>query len=464
MSAPTASPVATRPSAYYFAPDLRLIKLEDKLQTGGENGSVLKGHILADLVSAEVTMVNTGLATYTLTFNNTILTTAKDRKDEETAGTADYAPPPTGAWPRYKYNDFDVFRFGRRLRVEFRYWPEAPGDATEKAAASQKWVPMVSGPITDIDFSFTDEGARIIVSGEDDLRPLKDKSPKRVQLNRMAEKSMVERALQKAKYPLTSIATPLVDYPGFATNDGNGLNDVIRKDQSYYEFIQHLAERFDFEVFLEFADMAYDGNNAPAQEFHFEPFRGRKKPQGGSQDVYTLERDKNLIDFAPTLSVADQYTGVDVRGRHRDPQDPTEVRGTADSGLRDELHIDSSKDGTLSTAKEVREFFFPDRENKTSPQNVTNLDQARADCVAEAVMRKKARELLTVAGTTLGLPRLRPGRHVELRGMRAPFDGFYYVTKTTHSYGRQGFRTKFWAERPGMELPPYRMRAAEGTG
>ena len=80
MSAPTAAPVATRPSAYYFAPDLRLIKLEDKLQTGGENGTVLKGHILADLVSAEVTMVNTGLATYTLTFNNTILTTAKDRE------------------------------------------------------------------------------------------------------------------------------------------------------------------------------------------------------------------------------------------------------------------------------------------------------------------------------------------------------------------------------------------------
>jgi hypothetical protein len=39
--------------------------------------------------------------------------------------------------------------------------------------------------------------------------------------------------------------------------------------------------------------------------------------------------------------------------------------------------------------------------------------------------------------------------------MRPPFDGFYYVTKTTHTYGADGMRTKFSARRPGMVLPPY---------
>ena len=60
---------------------------------------------------------------------------------------------------------------------------------------------------------------------------------------------------------------------------------------------------------------------------------------------------------------------------------------------------------------------------------------------------------MTIEGTTIGLPKLRPGNHVEIRGMRAPFDGFYYVTKTVHAFGADGFRTRFSAHRPGMPKP-----------
>jgi hypothetical protein len=42
--------------------------------------------------------------------------------------------------------------------------------------------------------------------------------------------------------------------------------------------------------------------------------------------------------------------------------------------------------------------------------------------------------------------------------MRAPFDGFYYVTKTVHTIGTDGYRTKITASRPGMEFPPYVVR------
>jgi len=55
--------------------------------------------------------------------------------------------------------------------------------------------------------------------------------------------------------------------------------------------------------------------------------------------------------------------------------------------------------------------------------------------------------------TVVGDPRLRPGRYVEIRGMRPPFDGFFYVTKAVHTYGTDGLRTKLTACRPGMELP-----------
>jgi phage protein D len=82
-----------------------------------------------------------------------------------------------------------------------------------------------------------------------------------------------------------------------------------------------------------------------------------------------------------------------------------------------------------------------------------NLDEERAQVRAEALLRRKAREFLKVQATTLGLPRLRPGNHVEIRGYRPPFDGFYYVERTVHTWGADGLRTQLTGRRPGMPLP-----------
>jgi phage protein D len=73
--------------------------------------------------------------------------------------------------------------------------------------------------------------------------------------------------------------------------------------------------------------------------------------------------------------------------------------------------------------------------------------------MSDAFYRKRAREFLKVQCVTVGLPLLRAGRYVEFRGMRAPFDGFYYVEESTHTYGENGLLTHFTARRPGM---PYR--------
>jgi phage protein D len=119
------------------------------------------------------------------------------------------------------------------------------------------------------------------------------------------------------------------------------------------------------------------------------------------------------------------------------------------------MHFDPQIDRPLKSGPEIREFFFPGRPNKAEAPNQTNVDPERARQLAVTMLRKKAREFMTLEGTTLGLPRLRPGNHVEIRGFRPPFDGFYYVTKTVHSCGADGFRTRFSARRPGMPEPPY---------
>ena len=463
MTVTAEAPNGPRPGSAYFAPGVRLAKLAAQLQPQGEAGDVLPPDVHADIVRAEVTLTNTGLATWSLTLNNAYLSTAADRPaDDPTGGAAGAVDARerldahrTPFWPRFKYDDFGVLRFGDRLRVDFRYWPDRAPSAAPATADPQRWVPMVAGPITDMRFTFAaGQGAQVVISGEDDLNTLKDRTDRRIELDRLSETSMVRRVLQRAHYPISSPADPTVDHPSFATNDSQGLNDAVQKGQSYLEFIQKLAERLDYELCLEFSSL--DRTNAP-QLLRFEPYRGRANPLERQDVVFRLDREQSLLEFAPTLRVVDQFTAAEVRGRHRDPHTPREVRGVALGAIvQDELHRDPSIDGTLTPGPLVRAHFLPGRENRAGPPNVSNLDDTRATWYAETLLRKKARELLTIEGTAIGLPRLRPGRHVEIRGYRPPFNGFYYVTRTVHTLGSDGLRTRFTASRPGMELPPYR--------
>jgi hypothetical protein len=251
------------------------------------------------------------------------------------------------------------------------------------------------------------------------------------------------------------MASPKVDYPQFVTDDAHGIQEAVQAGQSWLDLINKLAERLDFEVFAEFTERA--GSQMPFPpplEFHFEPYRGRAPFDPLQRALYRLDRERNLLDFSPTIKVGDQYSVAEVRGRHRDPLLANEVLGTATHEIvNDELQSDPALDGPLQTGPQVRGFFFPGRESRFSVPNQTNIDQTRADANAEAVIRKKARELFSIEVTAVGDSRMRPGRYVEIRGMRPPFDGFYYITKAVHSYGTDGLRTKLSACRPGMELP-----------
>jgi Bacteriophage probable baseplate hub protein len=451
--------VADRPGTSYYVPGVRMAKLGPTVQASGEAGTLMPESVLGDLVRAEVTRVNTGASQYSLTFNNWFLATAEDRKEKhDTFGASDprealEATTRVPFWPRFKYNDFAVLRFGQRLRIDLRYVPEPTGKPRTAGEDEASWTPMVSGPITDIRFAFaTGQGAQLTVSGEDDLSRLKDKDEKRVHLDRRSEVSIVKQLLAKVNYPL-AFASPLVEYPPFATDDGQGIQEALADNQCPLDLIQKLAERLDFEVFLEFKE--FDKPSGPL-EFHFEPYRGRAKYNEKLRPIFRLDRERNLLDYNPTIKVADQNLTALVKGRHRDPLLAKEVAGKASHEiLIDELQTDAKLDGPLLSGPELRQKFFGDRPNSLTVPNQSNLDEVRADWAAKAALRKKARELFTIEATTIGVPRIRPGNHVEIRGMRAPFDGFFYVTKTVHTFGTDGYRTKITASRPGMAYPPY---------
>jgi phage protein D len=72
---------------------------------------------------------------------------------------------------------------------------------------------------------------------------------------------------------------------------------------------------------------------------------------------------------------------------------------------------------------------------------VTSVDEAKV--LAEALLRDRAYAFVTGTGTTIGLPDLRPGNHVEIHGVGRTFGGLYYVLKVTHTIGASGYMTEF---------------------
>ena len=431
-----------RPGSTYFAPDVRIVALGELRDQGeaGEDLELERPHI----TSVEVTRVHSGVSQYSIVLNNwNDALPAQPRSDNQRA------------WPPFRYNNLEVFEFGQRLRIDMRYWPDPATESVEPLRAAHRWVPMIAGPITDMRFSFpSGEGAKLTLIGEDDLYPLRNKMTEDRTLERN-EKEIIEDVLLLAVYPLPLQESDRWDRMGFFSNPSSRRSFQLNEGQSYLEFIEDIAKRFDCEVYVDFDDLA---SEEPRVQFYVEPARSLLPPDENVRDLYVLERGRNLIDFTPTFKVFDQYTSVTVRGRHRIRNRPEQVRPTAVPDiLGDELHPHTAGSNSLTSGPEVRMHYFGRTfgENNHTLSRQTQLDDERATAMAQAVLRQKAREFMSITGTTIGMPHLRPGVHIEIRGMRSPFDGFYYVERTVSRFGAGGFTTQLTARRPGMPLPPY---------
>jgi hypothetical protein len=456
------APVAARPGQTYFVPGVRVLLLGDVPKPGPEKAVKELVEIQPDILSVSVTRPCSGAAQYCIELNNWWDLLPQDRANH-TGRQEEIDPSGQPAWPRFKYNDFKVLDFGKRLRIDMRYFPDCDPALAVSDQQAQRWVPMVSGPISDMQFTFSDkDGARLKVCGEDDLCILKNKNPKKVDYWARPEKEIVNDVLQRAKFPIP-LADPAIPWPTFTESTGKALAEAHFEGQSYLEYLLKFAERWDFEVFLEFISLDDPDSGLL---FHFEPCRCRNKDL---HEVYIIERGKNLIEFNPELKVVDQWTSVTLCGHDHtwtspklicktspqtpDPLTPFPGPPANPDPVADELHIDAARgDEPLTSGPEWRRRKFG-----LNPQTICNqrgVDDERGQVMADACYRKRAREFLKVPTETIGLPRLRAGKHVEYKGMRPPFDGFYYVEKSEHIYNDEGLRTRFTSRRPGMPFRP----------
>lgn len=190
------------------------------------------------------------------------------------------------------------------------------------------------------------------------------------------------------------------------------IDYVAQKDQYNVDFLLQLARRQGYVLEVHEA----------AQQLYFGP-----STQSISSN-YRLEWGKGLMSFKPSLSTANQWQSVTVRGWDRQAQKPISV--TVDLN-----------DPQIKKINPNLHSLIQDRQQQTVDLPVFTAAEARQN--ARALLLARSKEIVTAHGKTVGLPALRAGTLVDIGGIGARLSGIYFVTKTTHTLGENGYTTEF---------------------
>jgi phage protein D len=206
---------------------------------------------------------------------------------------------------------------------------------------------------------------------------------------------------------------------------------VVMNNQYPIVFLMERARRIGYELVIR--ELPTDPRGGDVI-FGFGPTSNVERP------TYVLEWGKTLISFQPTLRVADQVSKVTVRGWNPDTKKPIEKSITR-AQLDKKDRVVDPRDLKLAEPSLAQEV--------TVDRPVSS--EREAQHYAESILRQKASELVTAKGKTIGLPDLRSGAKVRIKGLGSRFSGtdekpfFYVITETTHTLGEGGYTTDFTA-------------------
>jgi uncharacterized protein involved in type VI secretion and phage assembly len=190
---------------------------------------------------------------------------------------------------------------------------------------------------------------------------------------------------------------------------------VFQHNQTDLAFLMERAWRIGYECFVD------------EEKLYF-----RKPPASGGAAA-TLTWGQDLLDFFPTMSLAEQVDEVIVRGW--DVQKKEAIVGKASSG---ELYAQNGEQDGKSQASSLGT-------GKKIVVNLPVVSQAEADTLAQARLNEISGAFIQASGTALRRPNVRAGQVVELADLGTRFSGKYFVTTARHIYRDAGFETEFEA-------------------
>lgn len=214
------------------------------------------------------------------------------------------------------------------------------------------------------------------------------------------------------------------------------LDNIFMNNQFPILFLMERALARGYEVLLGEEE---DESGKVTQHLYFGPTRSL-------HDItYDLTWGKSLVSFHPTYSSARQIFAVKVCGWDRKAKKAIMVRRTLDDLLG------AAPQGTaLPNVDMVPVARTANREDViTDPPART---EAEAKERGDAFLASSHQGMVEATGVTVGLPDLRAGRSVNIRGTGRHFDGKYSVVSSTHLLNDSGYRTTFTARRVSAEM------------
>jgi phage protein D len=162
---------------------------------------------------------------------------------------------------------------------------------------------------------------------------------------------------------------------------------------------------------------------------HYAPSKYVLKP------TYVIEWGKSLVSFQPSFATTNLPDQVIVRSWN-----PTLKKKFEGKASRTDLQNDNVIDPTADM--KVQQGPLAKKTEIVTNLVVQSDDEARD--LAHKRLLRLAQRMIQGKGKTLGLPDLRSGRKVRIKGL-GRFSGLYAVNTTTHTIGDTGYTTDFTA-------------------
>lgn len=341
---------------------------------------------------------------------------------------------------RFKYIDSEADKTlsaeSRATLEELRYKLFEPCARTFelKLGYGSTLTSMIKGSVTTLEPNFPASGPpTLTVRVLNVLHWLRDKQRSRHWPNlrdNVRRDSQIAKSIDTLIDPATKKKLP-VHVSKTALTTETPLEYVAQDNQYDIDFLFTRARSAGYVVYID-SEKKPDGK---VEEFLYFGPSDERHPR--IRDVtYELEWGISLMDFKPILSTARQVKSVEVRSW--DHQTDKAIR--AKVGLK-HPRIMVNRDLLPLLAQRGCQ----PREEIVSNEPQPTLQQAERRALA--ILSDRLKEMVTAQGTTVGLPDLRAGQRVRIKGVGKHFSGTYFITDTTHTLADSGYTTRFSARR-----------------
>jgi phage protein D/phage baseplate assembly protein gpV len=287
-----------------------------------------------------------------------------------------------------KQIDSDTFKPGNALEISM-------GDAPASGGTT-----IFKGEIVALEPEFSEQGVVMVIRGL-------DKS------HRLQRERQVRTFQDVGVGDIVQKLTGEIPLPGSVSYSGGRYKFFQQSGETSREVIARLERDHDCRFFVRDGQYVF----APADNLGGETI----------EVTYTEE----LLSFRPRLTAVQQETQVDVVSW--DPAAKAAINGSSSSG-----HATSetglSRD-TLAGLIPSKKVLIADRYAD---------DTSEANKLAKTALDRRADAHFEAEGRCVGMPKIRAGCKLKLKGVGTRFGGTYVVTSATHAYrGKKGYTTSF---------------------